>query len=229
MLIRSLAVVWFFLPTLLLPQESSNCDVRLFRQINTEQSENYGVMEFIDQTSVPLFVSVPAGVLLWGLLADNRSTLDTGVLTVTSQLLTYGVTSVAKALVDRPRPYEVLSNVKLKRLSTVSGSSFPSGHSSQAFALAAIFLLRAKPVVYLPALAWAGFVGYARIYVGAHYPTDVLAGFVVGAIVSALVYRYRDPLLKAKDRIFREEEPATRFGMKPVGQIDWWTLRLPLP
>lgn len=224
---RSLAVSLVLLPAFLFSQETPNLDVRLFREINNRQSEDFGVVEFIDQTSVPLFVSLPAGLLLWGILGDNRSALDTGVLTLSAQALTLGVSSAVKAVVDRPRPFEVLRDVKVKRLSSISGSSFPSGHTSQAFAIATMFALRAQPLVYIPAFLWAGYVGYARIYVGAHYPSDVVGGMVTGIVLSLAVYQYRESILKARDRAFGMEQPAGRVAHS-LRNLELIAIRVPL-
>lgn len=227
MVLRSLAVYLVFLPAVLISQESPNIDVRLFREINNRQTEDFGVLEFVDQTSIPLFVSLPAGLLLWGVLGDNRPVLDTGVLTLSAQVLTFGVTSAVKAVVDRPRPFEVLREVKVRRFSSISGSSFPSGHASHAFAIATMLAHRAKPFVYIPALVWAGCVSYARIYVGVHYPSDVLGGMVTGVVLSFAVYQYRESILNARDRIFGMEQSAGRVA-NPLGNIEFITVRIPL-
>ncbi len=202
MTLRSAAVLFLCIPVFLSAQEEASLDVRLFRNINNRQTEGYGFIEFVDQSSLPFFFSIPAGFLLYGALGDNRLALDSGVLLLTSQMLTLGTTSVLKVAVNRPRPFEVLQEVKVKRLSQVSGSSFPSGHTSHAFAIATMLAFRSKPSVYVPALVWAGLVGYGRIYVGAHYPTDVLGGMVTGVLLSAIVYAYRNDVIKAKDRLF---------------------------
>jgi undecaprenyl-diphosphatase len=227
MALRFLAVYVVFIPAVLFSQESPSLDVRLFREINNRQTEDFGLVEFVNQTSIPLFVSLPAGLLLWGVLGDNRSAFDTGVLTLSAQAVTFGVTTAVKAAVDRPRPFEVLRDVKVKRLSSISGSSFPSGHASHAFAMATMFALRAKPLVYIPALLWAGYVGYARVYVGVHYPSDVLGGIVTGVVLSIAVYQYRDSILKVGDRMFGMEPSSGRVA-NPLGTIEFITIRVPL-
>jgi len=81
------------------------------------------------------------------------------------------------------------------------GSSFPSGHTSTSFACATVlsfFVPRAAPAFYLLALA----IGFSRIYVGVHWPVDVLGGAVlglaVGLAVTALLRRGAGPRLSAR-------------------------------
>ncbi|MGH2568459.1 MAG: phosphatase PAP2 family protein, partial [Bacteroidota bacterium] len=145
--------------------------------------------------------------LLYGALSDDRSALNTGVLLGVAQSLSFGTASLMKSAVNRPRPFEVLRDVKVKLFSEPTGASFPSGHAAQAFAVATMLSLRYKPAVSLPAFVWAGLVAYGRVYVGVHYPTDVLGGMAVGAILSALAFQYRSDIIKTKDRIFNTGDP----------------------
>ncbi|MEE8132374.1 MAG: phosphatase PAP2 family protein, partial [Nitrososphaerales archaeon] len=74
-------------------------------------------------------------------------------------------------------------------------SSFPSGHASRsaAFALIVSFMIRNRNVLGIPAgmLMWIFpiAVAFSRVYIGAHYPTDVIAGVVLGLIVANAVSR----------------------------------------
>ena len=90
-----------------------------------------------------------------------------------------------KATVDRQRPYETLSEADPLLRASV-GYSFPSGHAATSFAGAVILgylFRRALPGL----LALAVLVAFSRVYVGVHYPLDILGGAVIGALVAFLV------------------------------------------
>jgi membrane-associated phospholipid phosphatase len=96
-------------------------------------------------------------------------------------LLLWLVVELIKALVRRPRPFTKLSGVRIvgKR---ARGNSFPSGHTSQAFYTAAVIAryFGAGWIISFVVYALAVLVGATRMYLGMHYPRDVLAGAVLG-------------------------------------------------
>lgn len=101
-----------------------------------------------------------------------------------SQWLASGV---IKPLVDRPRPY--MDDVVAARTAQASpprGPSFPSGHATSAFA-AAFALPRLAPGAAPLWWVLATAVAYSRVYLGVHYPSDILAGALLGTFCAALV------------------------------------------
>jgi undecaprenyl-diphosphatase len=129
--------------------------------------------------------SVPVG-LLWvlGLVAFRRRGLALYVLVAV--LLELALVTVLKDVAMRPRPYETLMNVQFSM--PQSGSSFPSGHAAIAFAVAMAIGVRERP--YLPLLLLiAVAVAFSRVYIGVHYPLDVVAGSVIGAVIGLQVAR----------------------------------------
>ena len=104
------------------------------------------------------------------------------------------VVELAKALVRRRRPFIRLTQARIVGRRAI-GRSFPSGHTSQAFFMATLL------AGYFHAGAWAVcllyttalLVGVTRMYVGAHYPRDVLAGAILGSawgLLGGIVFGY---------------------------------------
>jgi undecaprenyl-diphosphatase len=101
--------------------------------------------------------------------------------------------SVLKPTIERLRPCHnpmIASDVHLV-LGCGGLYGFVSSHAANTFGLAMflwlLFRRRYPAVVWL--FAWAGLVGYSRIYVGVHYPLDIIGGFIVGGLSAALCYR----------------------------------------
>jgi undecaprenyl-diphosphatase len=85
-----------------------------------------------------------------------------------------------KDLAERTRPF--VAHPQIDPLYVVHSSSFPAGHAATAFAGASLLSYiapRAAPGFVLLAAA----IGYSRVYVGVHYPSDVLVGALVGAVI----------------------------------------------
>ena len=97
---------------------------------------------------------------------------------------------ILKNVFDRVRPYEVIDGLKCI-VKLADDASFPSGHSSGAFAPAIAILLASdkkyKAFAFVGVL-YAGLVGFTRLYVGIHYPTDVIAGALVATIFAIPAY-----------------------------------------
>lgn len=94
---------------------------------------------------------------------------------------------VLKNSLRRHRPQEVLKNFRgLIRPS--DRFSFPSGHTSAAFCMATV-VAYFHPALAIPAYAWASSLGAARLVLGVHFPTDIVAGMTMGTTVASLSLR----------------------------------------
>jgi undecaprenyl-diphosphatase len=116
----------------------------------------------------------------------------TTLLAVTTGLATFAADAAAfgiKDVTDRTRPF--VAYHQIHPLYVVHSSSFPAGHAATAFAGATLLSYiapRAAPIFVLLAAA----IGLSRVYVGVHYPTDVLGGAVIGIAVGiAAVFALR--------------------------------------
>lgn len=86
-----------------------------------------------------------------------------------------------KPLVARTRPYELIQGLVLL-IEKPHDFSFPSGHSSAAFAAAWVMFRNLPKKFGIPALVYASLMAFSRLYFGVHYPTDVLAGVIFGIL-----------------------------------------------
>ncbi|MEW6614229.1 MAG: phosphatase PAP2 family protein [Thermodesulfobacteriota bacterium] len=114
-----------------------------------------------------------------------------------------------KPLVARARPCNVLPHVHL--LVGCGGPdsySFPSSHASNVFAAASFFGYKYKRLVAI-FLSIAVIVGYSRVYVGVHYPSDIIGGAVVGVICAGIIL-----IIERKACLFIEKRKGRLTGYK---------------
>lgn len=116
------------------------------------------------------------GVYAAGLASRNRTTIHLGSDLIRAQLVNGVITRGLKLAVDRQRP-------------SGGGHSFPSGHSSAAFASAAVVGSHFGWRAGLPAYAAAAFIGWTRVRDDAHWLSDVIIGGAVGTVVGRAVAR----------------------------------------
>lgn len=133
-------------------------------------------------------------VYFW--MKDERElALLTGAGIIAGAMFTYPL----KFIIDRTRPYDLIESARL--LTPIeSDSSFPSGHTEMSF-LAATIVSRFHPGYSKYLYSFSFIVGLSRIYVGVHFPLDVVGGVLVGVMVGKLVLVVRE-----KRNIFGKKE-----------------------
>jgi membrane-associated phospholipid phosphatase len=181
--------------------------VSLFRRINDGRTKILtDVVDVNDDLVLPIGFAAPLGFFSYGILARNEYEIDTGLLVGVSEIVSFGLGEGLKHVVKRDRPYVALANVHFSAPETVDPYSFPSGHATGAFALATSLSLRyPKPALYIPLHLWALFVAYGRVYLGLHYPSDVLVGGAIGSGTAIIVHLLEDDILGLKTRILGRE------------------------
>src|SRR5690349_17729921 len=131
----------------------------------------------------PQMLAISGTMLAVGLIRRDPPLVRAGARMIAAHLLATGVKNLVKARVDRTRPRSAKGRAghkpKLGRSYTKEETSFPSGHSAGALAVARAFS-RELPEQQTPALAAAGLIALAQIPRCAHYPTDVGAGLAIG-------------------------------------------------
>lgn len=114
-------------------------------------------------------------------LAGAEALLSMGLGAIVTNLL-------LKRIVGRPRPYDRLEHI-LPLVERLTDGSFPSGHTCAAFASAYIYWKLLPGWYGKLILVFAVLMGFSRLYLGMHYPTDVLGGFLVGWLSGMAVYK----------------------------------------
>jgi membrane-associated phospholipid phosphatase len=169
---------------------AQNLDFTYLKKINSSYTETGGRIQSTFSNSVtPSMICIPAGILAYSLFKKDSVTRLKFYTIASSELVAGIFTTSLKFAVHRDRPFKTYPNDIFKH-STAGSLSFPSGHTSAAFSLAtSLSLAFPKWYVIAPSLLWAGTVGYSRMYLGVHYPSDVLVGAIIGAGTSYLCYR----------------------------------------
>ena len=133
------------------------------------------------------------------LLLFFKKTRKAALASALSMIFTLLVVNIAlKPMVARIRPYEVIEGLTYI-VARESEFSFPSGHSANSLACAWVLWRMLPRKIGLPALVLGLMIALSRLYVGVHYPTDVIAGVAIGialAELAMLVVRSIEKLLK---------------------------------
>jgi undecaprenyl-diphosphatase len=176
LLILGIILAWC-IPTI--GNAQGDADYASVKAINPRYPDNRTFKTF-SSAAYPVAFSLPISIMAVSLLTDHEKGQKISYEMVGGLIITAAATGVLKQVVNRPRPYERYNDIYPDERE--SGNSFPSGHTSLSFSNAtSLFLTTQKWYLAAPAYLWACGVGYSRIYLGQHYPSDVIAGAITGA------------------------------------------------
>jgi membrane-associated phospholipid phosphatase len=168
---------------------SQNADIDILKNINLNRNKNLdpGFLYFT-KSAAPVSIISPVIIFTIGIVTKDSSLKMKGLYIGESLLAAAIISTTVKYSINRTRPY--ITYPYLQKAGPGGSPSFPSGHTSDAFATAtSLSIAFPKWYIIAPSYLWAGIIAYSRMDLGVHYPSDVLAGAIIGAGTSYLCYK----------------------------------------
>ena len=155
---------------------------------------------FLSRSVFPISLSYPLGLSASAWINGDDKMWREGMRSTVSTVLANSFSYGLKNLIRRDRPFHSYPNW-FRNKGRAGELSFPSGHTTAAFATAtSIALTYKKWELSVPAFLWAGGVAYSRMYLGVHYPSDILGGMIIGVGTTLLTWKVDQYILKNKSR-----------------------------
>lgn len=160
---------------------SQNTDINTLRDIHLARNTSLDpTFEVITHSVTPVSVSIPTTMVIAGLIKKDSSLIHNGLYIGGSILASSIITVGLKYGIDRDRPF--ITYPEIEKLTHAGSPSFPSGHTSMAFSAAtSLSITYPRWYVIAPSFLWASGVGYSRMHLGVHYPSDVFVGALIGS------------------------------------------------
>lgn len=171
-----------------------NLDVYIFHIINNSLQNPFFdfLMPLItNMGSYIIWIAICVGLAIFG----GEKGRNVAIILFIAIIFGHLISELLKYIILKPRPYEVLQGVH--QLASINNSSFPSGHATEIFV--GCVILGKKYGYMIPLLLLAFLISFSRIYIGVHYPSDVIAGALLGVGISLTVLHYEDDILKLKN------------------------------
>ncbi|MGL5112402.1 MAG: phosphatase PAP2 family protein [Flavobacterium sp.] len=168
---------------------SQNFDINTLRSINVHRNMNLDpAFKQITNSYAVISIGTPLTLYALGLVTGKSELKKEAIYIGESVAATLFATIALKEIIKKERPFVTYPDIQ--KVTAASGYTFPSGHTSIAFATAtSLSLSYPKWYIIAPSFAWASAVGYSRMHLGVHYPTDVFAGALLGSGSAYLTYK----------------------------------------
>jgi membrane-associated phospholipid phosphatase len=216
-LLAGLGVVLFGASALLIKAGATSWDARLFRMINQVPPAGVAALTPLSHLFLPAGIIAVVLLAVVYVVARNRSVLPVAAGAVAAGVA-WVLANVAKVIADRPRPYQVMAGAVLRQ-SPAHGTSFPSSHTAVALAVVlALVPFLARPLAAV-GIAYAVLVGWSRVYLGVHYPLDVLAGAGIGMAAGGAVLLALQALLRRAGLAANGHHAPAQAGAPDAGPV----------
>jgi undecaprenyl-diphosphatase len=197
----------FGVSALLLKTGTLSWDERLFRVLNEVPS---AVLTPLSHLFLPAGIVVVVVLAVVYVVARNQGVLPVAA-GAAAAALAWALAHVAKAIADRPRPYEVMAGAVLRQ-QPAHGTSFPSSHTAVTVAVVIALVPFLARSLAAAGIGYAVLVGWSRVYLGVHYPLDVLGGAGIGLAAGGVILLALGMLLRGAGRAGTLQDAATRRG-----------------
>jgi membrane-associated phospholipid phosphatase len=214
-LLAGLGAALFGVSALLLKTGAVGWDVRLYRILNQVPAAAASVLTPLSHLFLPASIIAVVVLAVVYVVARNRSILPVAAGAAAASLA-WALAHAAKAIAARPRPYEVMADAVLRQ-QPAHGTSFPSSHTAVTLAVAiALVPFLARPLA-AAGIAYAVLAGWSRVYLGVHYPLDVLAGAGLGMAAGGVIVLALGTLLRRTGRTANGHGAATEVQALRAG------------
>jgi membrane-associated phospholipid phosphatase len=205
-LLAGLGAVLFAASAALLKAGAVGWDLSLFRILNEVPPAVASVLTPLAHLFLPAGIVIVIVLTIGYVVAWNRSVLPLAAGAAAAGVA-WALANAAKVVADRPRPYQVVADAVLRQ-PPAHGTSFPSSHTAVTAAVVIALLPFLPRLLAGVAIAYAALVGWSRVYLGVHYPLDVLAGAGIGMAVGGAVLLGLGVLLHRVGQAARSRAPA---------------------
>jgi len=209
-LVAGLGAALFGVSALLLKTGMLSWDKSVFRILNQVPAAAASVLTPLSHLFLPAGIIAVVAFAAVYVVARNRSVMPVAAGAVAAGIA-WVLVHVAKSIADRPRPYEVVAGAVLRQ-EPAHGTSFPSSHTAVTLAVAiALAPFLARPLAAV-GIGYAVLVGWSRVYLGVHYPVDVLAGAGIGMATGGVILLALGTLLRRAGRAANLQDAAAGRG-----------------